>query len=321
MPGITCFGCGSHGEPIAEALREAQPCPVCGLSAAAAAEVRTIRFARGLGELAGLSPYGADGREIARPGWDGLGMYLAGVRVRGLLAVKDPDDPAARLFLDFRRCYAWWRPLGDPAAAPVTFAGQFAGAGMDLPRLPARGSVVVPERFLWALYTWEAFGTEVELYAGLGRWTLLHCAGHPSVKIVVLPTMVPPDGDGTFQDPACAPDRASPASPEPAWAADPLTGLDPDGDAPPRLAEIWEDLGRPEDGDTAQVGLSAGRPDGTVYTRHWPWPANHAGLFAAMMTVQVGEPIETVYDAAGAAEFHKGTVILGASGDDDGPPS
>ena len=42
----TCPGCNSHTSDIAQAFFNDQPCPTCGLSAAAAREIMVIRQAR-----------------------------------------------------------------------------------------------------------------------------------------------------------------------------------------------------------------------------------------------------------------------------------
>lgn len=321
---MTCPACGTYAAEVTASYRRWLPCPYCQLPALAARALRKARAAFGRSEQRWLPEGMPDGRPIAKPGLPGLGMYLGGARVRGLLAMADADDPSVPAWLDFSRAYGWWRPLGDPDAARIRFTGQFRSSLLLLP--PSPGQEGPDQPLLWSLMTWEAFGAELELYAALGAGTLLHCPGHPSCKLAVIPTIVPPDAAGRWQDPECAPDRENPAPPHAGFVPDPL-----EDEEPPRLAELSammeqdclrddvdpddltdEDLleGFAARHGFATVTLSVGTPGAeTIYNRHWGWPPWTADRFAGMMGAQCGDPAETWVAAQDNREFTDNHLI------------
>lgn len=304
---VTCIGCGSHTIPIGQAQRAGEPCPGCGLSAAASAEITSVRAEQGQTDLRSkrLPDVLSDGRPVARPGADGLSLYLAGVTIRGVLGAAGADDWSMAVWLDFSRSYGWWKPLGDPDAEAVRFTGQYPGV---LALLPTGPDGAVRDTLGWQLMNWELFADELEVYAGLGMWSLLHSPANPFYRVAVISTLVPPDGEGNWLGPESAADRDGPPV---AWTPvpDPLAG-----DAgPPRLAELTaamladgeerEQPARPMAADVAAryrarhgeavVALNTVAPGGeTVFSRAWAWPLWRAEKFAGMMTAQVGPPVE-----------------------------
>jgi hypothetical protein len=187
-------------------------------------------------------------------------MALSGVRIADMTVL---ESGGTLVTFDFTGASGWWRPGGE--GKRITLSGQFTNVGAVFNRQSVNGFV---SGTLWALHTWMATELPVELYAALGKWTVLHCADHPKTKIAVFPTLVPPSATGE-------------------WAED----------AGPISAAIAQD--RITEGSIARVTLTVPGADGASYVRFWGIDIPRSEDFSGMMTWRFGPPAEAIADALG----------------------
>lgn len=236
-----------------------------------------------------------DGRGYARPGDKDLWLHATGARVEALIPM---DDGSVIIRFSFEQA-AGWHVAADGEREALPGRLSCYEAGVQCP-MPGRGYF---SGTVWALWTWMNECTPIEVYAALGRWTVILAPTMPwrkgGVRSALLPTFVPPDSE--IAETCAGPEDVRPEG-------------HPDRDT----IRKWLD-----ENTAVAVCLYMSNDDGrTAYVRQWLMPKHRAQDFAGMMTHRFGEAVEAITDMAAVASHADEVILTGNGGpfdrEDDG---
>lgn len=134
----------------------------------------------------GKDRQGFDGADdwTAQPGDPALDLHLTGLRVAAVVIVPLTDTIEVAITFDTGRAAGF---RADPGTGTQARLGMVTHTGIaaSFSRCPASLRMVRIAAAL--LEAWRADGAPVELTMAPGKWTRLHCPGHPAGSTIPLP--------------------------------------------------------------------------------------------------------------------------------------
>lgn len=122
--------------------------------------------------------------QVAKPGDPGLDIHITGLRIAELVVL--PADQVTRLAVTFDTSEAagfWIDSSTGERVIPDTVTSYEITAGLRV----APGYELLLHMMISRLEAWQADRSLITSTSAPGKWTLLHCPGHPAGGMVPIP--------------------------------------------------------------------------------------------------------------------------------------
>lgn len=122
---------------------------------------------------------------IAEPGDPDLDLHLTGLCIDSLVVTRAADyDAECVLTFALGGAGGWW---ADASTGERVFPDRFTHASVTFGIQMQPGFAYLLDTVIETLEAWSADRSPLAMTCAPGKWTLLHCPGHPAGTVAVVP--------------------------------------------------------------------------------------------------------------------------------------